>query len=204
MQEMPESNEVKIENKVPFYKNINFWLIITIILITIFGVLSDQITKISAENNLTIGQSIPFLGDTFLVFTLTYNTGGAWGLGGDQTWSRILLILVSWVVAIGIIVYFIYSFVKKKINKALIIIFSFVLSGDIGNLIDRTFFYNRGVIDFLDISRWWKNFGIFNVADSILVCSLFALIIYYIYSFISEEIKKNKKAKEKVENEDKL
>ena len=41
-----------------------------------------------------------------------------------------------------------------------------IFGGDIGNLIDRTFFFNRGVIDFISIQSWFPGFGIFNIADS--------------------------------------
>ena len=71
-------------------------------------------------------------------------------------------------------------------------------------MIDRTFFFNReqgSVVDFLSIQRWWPNFGIFNVADAILVCSIFALLIYFIVELVKEEIEKHKKVEQKLKND---
>lgn len=169
--------------------------------IVLFSILFDQITKYAALGCLkTAGTSYEFI-PGFLDFTLVFNTGAAWGTGGDATWSRILLIIISWAVALFIIGLFIFYVVKKKpIKKGLFIIVAFILGGDIGNLIDRTFFYDRGVIDFLSIQSWWPGFGIFNIADSILVCSIFALIIYYIVEMVKEHIKENKRLSS--ENED--
>lgn len=212
MQEMPSSDNKVIEEennskskKEKFFTKRNILLLVTMILIVVAFVLFDQITKYFAVKYLTIGQEVNFLGDTLLVFCLTYNKGAAWGMGGNNTVLRILLVCISWAVALGIIGYFIYLAVKRKeIKVGLWIILSFVVAGDIGNLIDRTFFFNReegSVVDFLSIQRWWKNFGIFNVADAILVVSIFSLLVYLIYTFIKEEIDKNKQIKEKIEQE---
>ena len=61
-----------------------------------------------------------------------------------------------------------------------------ILAGDVGNLIDRTFFYERGVVDFLDITPLIPKFGIFNFADSCLVVGIFMLVIYYFVLWIKE------------------
>jgi len=202
MSKMPQSDN-KVKEK--FFTKRNVILVVTYVLIIVCFTLFDQITKYFAVKYLTIGEVKPFLGDTFLTFCLTYNKGAAWGMGGNNIFTRILLVIISWVVALGIIGYFVYLAIKRKeIKPGLWTILAFIVAGDVGNLIDRTFFFNRAegsVVDFLSIQGWWKNFGIFNVADSILVVAIFALLIYYIYSFIKEEIDKNKKIKERIEKE---
>ena len=200
MSKMQESNGIKEK----FFTKKNILFVISLVLIVIVFVLFDQITKILAIRYLTGKGEVPFLGD-LLVFNLVYNKGAAWGMGGDNLFTRILLVIISWLVAVGIIGYFIYLVIKRKeIKYGFWIIFSFVLAGDIGNLIDRTFFFNReqgSVVDFLSIQRWWPKFGIFNVADAILVCSIFALLIYFIVELAKEEIEKHKKVEQKLKND---
>ena len=200
MSKMQESNGIKEK----FFTKKNIIFVISLVLIVIVFVLFDQITKILAIRYLTGKGEVPFLGD-LLVFNLVYNKGAAWGMGGDNLFTRILLVIISWLVAVGIIGYFIYLVIKRKeIKYGFWIIFSFVLAGYIGNLIDRTFFFNReqgSVVDFLSIQRWWPKFGIFNVADAILVCSIFALLIYFIVELVKEEIEKHKKVEQKLKND---
>lgn len=200
MPKMPPNNEVKTKKKFRFSKELI--LLISGILIIVFCVLFDQITKSAAMNNLNEGTIVPFI-PHFIEWDLVFNKGAAWGLGEDATWSRILLIIISWAVVIGFIIYAIYLKLKKKEFKfGLWIIFAFIIGGDIGNLIDRTFFYDRGVVDFISIQSWWNGFGIFNVADSILVCSLFALIIYFVVELILERNRKNKEIDEKIKTQE--
>ena len=200
MSKMQESNGIKEK----FFTKKNIIFVISLVLIVIVFVLFDQITKILAIRYLTGKGEVPFLGD-LLVFNLVYNKGAAWGMGGDNLFTRILLVIISWLVAVGIIGYFIYLVIKRKeIKYGFWINFRFVLAGDIGNLIDRTFFFNReqgSVVDFLSIQRWWPKFGIFNVADAILVCSIFALLIYFIVELVKEEIEKHKKVEQKLKND---
>lgn len=106
--------------------------------------------------------------------------------------TNVFFIIAS-VVAIGIITTL---FIK---NDSAIARFSFtlILSGAVGNLIDRIFFGK--VTDFLDvdffnisignwhIDRWY----VFNIADSCIVIGVILLIIYYLFvekSAKSEEI----------------
>lgn len=201
MSKMQESNGIKKES---FFNKKNILFVVSLLLIVVVFVLFDQITKILAIKYLTNKGEVEFLGD-LLVFNLVYNKGAAWGMGGDNLVTRILLVIISWAVALGIIGYFIYLVLKKKeIKYGFWIILSFILAGDIGNLIDRTFFFNReagSVVDFLSIQRWWPKFGIFNVADSILVCSIFALLIYFIVELVKDEIVKHKKVEQKLKND---
>ena len=161
------------------------WLSIILILI-------DVITKVCAENYLSVEESIIII-PHLLKFTLTYNNGAAWGMGGDATWSRILLALISWAVAIFIIFFIIFKY--DKLNRFLKATMMIILARDVGNLIDRTFFYERGVIDFMDITPLIKGFGIFNFADSCLVIGILMLITYYIIDYF-KEIKEEKNNKE--------
>ena len=67
-------------------------------------------------------------------------------------------------------------------------------------LIDRTFFFNRGVIDFISIQSWFPNFGIFNIADSCLVVGLILLIVYFVIDEFKEQKRQKLKNEEKIKN----
>lgn len=180
--------EIKIKN---YYK----FLIIFISFFIAF-VAFDQVSKYLAEYYLTGQGTVSFI-PGFIDFRLVYNKGAAWGMGDDAIWSRVLLCIVSWVVFIGIPIYVIYAMAKsKKLNALYTCSLGLIFAGDFGNLIDRTFFFDRGVIDFISIQSWFPGFGIFNIADSCLVVGLLLLIVY----FIIEEVKEQK-AEKKINEE---
>ena len=100
----------KSDRKIEIKQHIPF--LIYFVLITIFSIAFDQISKIIAENNLQVGVAIPFI-PGFIDFLLTYNLGAAWGMGDGEVWSRVLLCITSWVVALFIPCYLVYRFIKN-------------------------------------------------------------------------------------------
>ena len=151
-----------------------FWLL-TIIPI---GVILDQVTKLIAENILSQTGEITII-ENFFSFHLAYNTGAAWGLFAGARWfligSPILIILVALVV-----------FWKSKkyfFNLGLVV----VLTGALGNLIDRIFIGH--VVDFLDFLIFNYDFPVFNVADMFITLGSIYLAIYLIFE--KEEKKEN-------------
>ena len=97
-----------------------------LIILGIFIILLDQITKaILIEKNITIIPNI-------LNFTYTENTGVAFGIGS----SNLILIIIVNIVVLGIIIKFIKER-KEQVNFSILISLILILSGGIGNLIDR-------------------------------------------------------------------
>lgn len=117
----------------------------------------DQLSKVLIINkNITI---IPSL----LSFTYTKNYGGAFSIGKFQ-----VVTILSIAIIIGILVFLLIKNNEIK-NYTLYIL---ILSGSIGNLIDRLF---RGfVVDFININLF--NFPSFNIADMCIVFGIFYLI----------------------------
>jgi signal peptidase II len=122
-------------------------------------VILDQVTKLLAKAHLRPLQAEVHPADRYVTvidgfFRLKYaeNAGAAWGLGAD--WSPavrvpffILITLVA-IVAIG------YMLRKLPADKKLLPVgFGLVLSGAVGNLIDRI--YMNRVVDFID---WYVRF----------------------------------------------
>lgn len=123
---------------------------IFILILVIFSL--DQITKLLISGHLPLNSSIP-LWDGFFYLTLIHNSGAAFGILKNQT---ILFVITS---LISIILIYI-NLAKEKKNTIYSLSLALILSGALGNLIDRLRF--GYVIDFLDFRIW----PVFNVADS--------------------------------------
>ena len=102
-----------------------------------------------------------------LNITYVHNYGAAFSIFTGARW---ILVLITIVVLNIIYIFFIKN---KKLNKYQTIVYSMLLGGIMGNLIDR-FFYGY-VIDYIDIRLF--NFAIFNIADSLIVISVILLIV---------------------------
>lgn len=125
-------------------------------LIGIVGlVLLDQLTKIQIENNFFVGDTIEIISNFFHI-TYVQNRGIAFGVFQ----GKINAISIATAIAIiGIIIYFFKNF--KKIEVIERIAYMVIISGAIGNMIDRIF---RGyVVDMLDFRGIWQY--VFNLAD---------------------------------------
>ena len=194
MSTLPKSNE-KIKEKCFHYLKEGFF---SFIWLAILLVIIDVITKVLAMQYLGNGsvEVIPHL----LKFTLIFNKGAAWGFLGDELVGRIILVIISWLAMIAIIAYFIVKY--KTLNKLMKAILMVILAGDVGNLIDRTFYFNRGVVDFLDITDFIPGFGVFNFADSFLVVGILMLCVYFIVLWIKELVKEGKANRIKENNKD--
>ncbi|MFI3307512.1 MAG: signal peptidase II [Mycoplasmatota bacterium] len=139
-----------------------------IIPITFILIIIDQIIKLIVTSNLKIYESITIIKNFFYI-TYVENKGAAFGI---LEGNMILFVLIG-IFAIGLIYYY---FIKnQKLNNIKIIIFSMLYAGIIGNIIDRLFL--GFVVDYLDFIIFNYDFAIFNFADSLIVVSLFLLLI---------------------------
>lgn len=129
----------------------------------------DQTSKYFAQE-LLVNRTVYIM--QYLNFTLVYNAGAAFSifadLGGSQRWGLILVELI----AIGVILFWINRLQPQEKNLRLAL--NLVLSGAIGNLIDR--FYNGVVVDFIDIHYRIWHFPTFNIADIMINFGAFLLI----------------------------
>lgn len=143
--------------------------------------LLDQWTKWLIVKKMNVHESITVI-DRFLYITSHRNKGAAWGILQDQ---MMFFYIITVIVVIGII-YFMH--VHAKNDKFLLLSFSLILGGAIGNFIDRLL--RKEVVDFLDIYIFTYDYPIFNIADSALVIGVIILIITTIF----EENKKGKQS----------
>ena len=105
---------------------------------------ADQLTKYIVINDMELFESIPFI-NGLMDFTYIHNTGGAWGILNRHTW----VLIAFTAVAMAVCLYILIKHAKK--NKILFFALCLILSGGLGNMIDRIF---RGgkVIDFLEFT----------------------------------------------------
>lgn len=140
--------------------------------IVFLSVLIDQITKRIAFDNLRGHPGYSYLGG---IFRLEYaeNTGAFLSLGADMSdGARTAFFVVGVVIIIGFCIAWL---VKSADNWLAVISLSAVISGGIGNLIDRI---SRGaVIDFLFMGIGPLRTGVFNVADIAISGGLIAMLI---------------------------
>ena len=124
--------------------------------------LLDQWTKSMVIQRLPLYQRVEVI-QGFFNLTHVRNTGGAFGIfGGEKGGVGSLLFVVVSLLAIGAII-FLYIRIRED-EKTLALSFSLVLSGAIGNLIDRLRYGE--VVDFLDFHLSTYHWPAFNVADS--------------------------------------
>ena len=137
---------------------------------------ADQLTKYLVAQHFVMGESYEFL-PGFLGLTYIHNTGGAWGMLGGYTW---LLLSVTIVVMLVCIALLLKCGVKDKL---LFWAITLVLSGGLGNMIDRIF-RNGNVIDFLNFQ--FITFPVFNIADCAVVLGACLLLLHYFVDMIKE------------------
>lgn len=135
----------------------------------IFGIiflLIDQLSKGLISLYMNLNESFKLT--NFLSITYVHNIGAAFSILKGARW----LFIILGIIALNIIYIF---FIKdKKLNNFEIIIYALMLSGIIGNIIDRVLY--GYVIDFIDITLF--NFAIFNFADSFIVISVILLVVF--------------------------
>lgn len=142
--------------------------------LTVIFLILDQVTKHLAAGNMDLYESIQIF--PFFNITYVHNTGAAFSFLADQGgWQRWFFTAIA---AFASILFVVWLAKTPKDNRILGIGFSLMLSGALGNLIDRALF--GYVIDFLDFYIGRSHWPAFNVADSaILVGAALMLIDSY-------------------------
>ena len=135
------------------------------IILLVFGlVFIDQISKLLVVNYLN---NEIILINNFFSLEYVKNTGAAFGY-----FSGNLFFLI--VVTVCLIVYLIREIKNSFDNKMNLAFTLLILSGAIGNLIDRVF---RGfVVDFISFILFNNQMPVFNIADIFVTCGVLGLI----------------------------
>lgn len=143
------------------------WLALALI-----GVLLDQLTKLLVLRRFTLGERLTII-EGWFDLTLVYNTGAAFSfLASGGGWQRWFFVGVAVFASVAIL----WMLARHGQQRLFGLSLSLILSGAIGNVIDRLA-YGK-VVDFILVhwqERWF--FPAFNVADSAITIGAVLLIL---------------------------
>jgi signal peptidase II len=108
------------------------WIIILLVLLV------DQTLKILVKTNMTLGESIPVLGNWFILH-FTENYGMAFGLEFSGAYGKLLLSLFR-IIALGFIGWYTHKLIKKDAPAGLLVCMGLIFAGALGNIIDSAFY----------------------------------------------------------------
>lgn len=138
-------------------------------------IIIDQITKWNIVQNFELYQEKVIIPGFFSLFYIQ-NEGAAWGIFQGKMGFFYLVTLI-------VVGYLVYMFQQEKNKTKLVgISFALILSGAIGNFIDRLL--NGYVVDMFRLD--FINFPIFNVADVCLTVGVVLMLIHVLF-FEKEE-----------------
>lgn len=152
-----------------------FPAIISFIILVFF----DQISKYIVMNKMDLYDSIPIIPDILEIHYIQ-NPGTAWGLLPNQQ----LLFCICTAIVVVFCWFILYRCIKLDRYHALKWLVVLIISGGIGNFIDRIRF--QYVIDFI----YFKciNFPVFNIADCYVTVSFFFLIYLILFKYSEDDI----------------
>ena len=140
------------------------------VIFLIFLVFADQLSKYFVVKNLSIGESFNIF--SFLDLYLIFNTGIAFSFFDDGgvygRWVLVTLVLL-------VCIYLTYILFTERLRKYESVALLMILSGGIGNLIDRTLWGH--VIDFIHFYYLNYSFYIFNFADTFITIGVMIYIL---------------------------
>ena len=148
-----------------------WWWLVLLLLV------ADQLSKVWVIQNFSLGESVSLLP----VFNFTYarNYGAAFSFLGDAGgWQRWFFTLIAVVVSIVLAVW-LSRLAKTQLKLSLAL--SLIISGAIGNLIDRSLY--GYVVDFLHVFYQNWHYPIFNIAD----CAISIGAVLLIWDSFSSE-----------------
>ena len=112
------------------------------ILIILFVIAADQLTKIWASSALPQVTTMPVIEDV-IHFTYVENRGAAFGMLADHRWIFMVLSVI------GIAALLLWMLTDKSLTRPMQVILAMIIGGGIGNMIDRI---SRG---FLSSGNHW-------------------------------------------------
>ncbi len=148
--------------------------------IIVVGIFLDQITKYFTSAFMELGESIPIIKGVIHI-TYVQNTGAAFGMMKDERW---IFMIISTVMIIFLTAYL---FLGHAENILYGISLAMIISGGIGNMIDRIAL--GYVVDFIDFTL--IDFAVFNGADSFVCVGAGLLMLALIREIIKEFNKKS-------------
>ena len=150
--------------------------IVLAILIIMCNIGCDQVTKEIVRDTIVEHERISLIDDNFIL-TRVENKGAAMGAGQNLNPAAKWIFLKLFPVAIlGFLCTYMFS---NKLSIFSLVGFSFLIGGGIGNIYDR-FLYNS-VTDFMHLSLWKFQTGIFYMADVSVMVGVGVLLVEFFF-----------------------
>ncbi len=139
----------------------------------------DYSTKRIAKNELKDRPAQSYLGGN-LQLHYAENSGGMLGTG-DNLSEGMRFIVFRVFIAVMLSLLFIYIITAKARNRLLFIALILILSGGLGNLIDRILNHGK-VVDFIIMGIGNTHTGIFNIADFYVTTGVILIILSTLFT----------------------
>jgi signal peptidase II len=127
------------------------WIAAIVVLLLI---IIDQVIKFWVKTHLTIGQTLPLIGQWFNIHFVE-NEGMAFGISFGQQIGKLVLSIVRILLVGALCWYFVYRLKRDKMDGVVLTIFCLVIAGAFGNIIDSMFY---GLLftesNFLEVAQW--------------------------------------------------
>ncbi|PLX66353.1 MAG: signal peptidase II [Denitrovibrio sp.] len=135
----------------------------------------DQLTKVYIKNNFELYEMRPVI-DGFFSITYVLNPGAAFGMLAtlNESYRQLFFVVVTAVAILAVT----YLMIKEKEMKIRLVSYTLILSGAVGNFIDRV--YMGKVVDFLHFYIKQYQWPAFNVADMAISVGIGLLFLDYI------------------------
>jgi signal peptidase II len=151
-----------------------YWVLLICV---VFILALDQYTKHKVQQKIHLYQTIKVI-DGFFNLTHLRNPGGAFGiLAGQKDGIRSFFFIGAALTAVGVILYLFHK--VKGHERTLSLSLSLILSGALGNLIDRIRYGE--VVDFLDFHLFSYHWPTFNIADSAITIGIGLMAIELLF-----------------------
>ena len=168
-------------------KRLVIFIIIPVVLLAALVAL-DQISKYLVAKDETRFTVI----ENFFYISYSTNKGAGFSFLADKEWGQLLFKIIT-PVALTVFIWF-YYFAVKKSYKWLTYANVGIMSGTIGNYIDRLI--NSAVVDFLSFQFGSYYFPTFNVADICLTVGVIMIIVHFLFLDENAIFKKKQTVKE--------
>lgn len=109
-----------------------------IVLLSFILLVIDQVVKIYIKTNMSINEAIPIFGNWFYIRFIE-NEGAAYGMSLGGEYGKLALSLFR-IVAVGFLMYYIKSQLKKGAPSGVLLGFTLILVGALGNIVDSMFY----------------------------------------------------------------
>ena len=145
-----------------------------IILLIIFNIVIDQISKVWVRANFEYREIKSLIGDKFIM-QYVENKGAFLGMGSDMNPTlKLIFLLILPVLVLGYVIYYIIK--TKELDRISVIAFCCIVGGGIANVFDRIMYGQVTDFFFINLGGVFKT-GIFNIADLSVTTGMIMLLV---------------------------